>query len=105
MPKVLYFTNDFSAENIQKAKDENLVMRDVRAYDEDDFVEACDSVTGDVPEAYKEKYEVLDIVPATKPLPTVIEMRQELEDAEYELDGRLGDKKITAIYREFKEAE
>lgn len=60
MPKILYFTDDFSDKNIRYAKDNGLTIRDVRAYEPDDFIEKCDAVTGDVPEAYSKlpKHEV-----------------------------------------------
>lgn len=70
MSKILYFTDDFSDKNIGYAKGNGLTMRDVRAYEPDDFIEKCDAVTGDVPKAYSKlpKYEVKKEVkkPATK---------------------------------------
>lgn len=53
MTRVLYFTDDFSPENISKAKDAGVFMRDTRAYNPDDFIETCDAVCGDVPDGYK----------------------------------------------------
>lgn len=50
--KILYFTSDFSPENIAFAKSHGLKMRNAAAYYEDDSVELCDAVCGDVPAAY-----------------------------------------------------
>ena len=61
MKRVLYFTRDFSAENIAMAKDKGLIMRDIRVYGNDDFMETCDAVTGDVPKEYEEKYQTVSL--------------------------------------------
>lgn len=53
MKKVLYFTSDFSAENVAFAQKNGLVMRNLLAYQPTDFVENCDAVCGDVPERYQ----------------------------------------------------
>lgn len=52
MKKILYFTTDFSPENIAFAKANGLTPRNLNAYHNTDFVEQCDFVCGDVPERY-----------------------------------------------------
>lgn len=55
MAKKLYFTDDFSEENVTKLQEKGFILRDVKAYRPGDFVEAFDEVAGDVPAAYLEK--------------------------------------------------
>lgn len=106
MKKVLFFTRDFSAENIQFAKDNGLLMRDLRAYGNDDFMEVCDAVCGDVPEVYAEKYEVVDLQPETKKAkPTADQMKKEMKAAGHEFNSRLAGEKLAEVYRDFKGAE
>lgn len=54
--RILYFTDDFSQENIQFAKKHGLTMRKRSAYTQVDTVEQCTAVCGDVPPAYLDKY-------------------------------------------------
>ncbi|MFB6349477.1 hypothetical protein ACFBZI_08590 [Moraxella sp. ZJ142] len=51
--KILYFTTDFSDANLAYAKQHGLTVRDGLAYREIDFIETCDKVCGDVPDAYR----------------------------------------------------
>ncbi len=58
--KRLYFTNDFSPENVAKLQGEGYTLRKASAYHEADTLEACAEVAGDVPQAY------LDLIARTK---------------------------------------
>lgn len=58
--KRLYFTNDFSPENVAKLQGEGYTLRKASAYHEADTLEACAEVAGDVPQAY------LDLIAHTK---------------------------------------
>lgn len=51
--KILYFTSDFSPENISFTRSHGLKMRNAAAYYEGDYIEDCDAVCGDVPDAYR----------------------------------------------------
>ncbi len=50
--KRLYFTNDFSPENVAKLQGEGYILRKASAYHEADTLEPCSEVAGDVPQAY-----------------------------------------------------
>lgn len=54
--KILYFTDDFGAKNQEFAKQHGLTIRNAKAFSDDDFLEQCDAVYGDVPKAYADKY-------------------------------------------------
>lgn len=58
--KRLYFTNDFSPENVKKLQSEGYILRKASAYHEADTLEPCKEVAGDVPQAY------LDLIARTK---------------------------------------
>lgn len=58
--KRLYFTNDFSPENVKKLQGEGYILRKVSAYHEADTLEPCSEVAGEVPQAY------LDLIKRTK---------------------------------------
>ena len=51
--KILYFTHDFSPENVKFAKENGLIMRNLGSYHATDFIEQCDAVCGDAPERYQ----------------------------------------------------
>lgn len=51
--KKLYFTNDFSAANVQKLQGEGWVLRNARLAANDSVVEPADEYGGDVPLHYK----------------------------------------------------
>ncbi|MFW2106350.1 hypothetical protein ACG94R_22710, partial [Acinetobacter guillouiae] len=51
--KKLYFTNDFSASNVQKLQGEGWIIRNAQLAKSDSFVEKADEYGGDVPERYK----------------------------------------------------
>lgn len=50
--KRLYFTNDFSPENVAELQAQGYTLRKASAYHEADTLEACAEVAGDVPQAY-----------------------------------------------------
>lgn len=58
--KRLYFTDDFSPENVAKIQGEGYILRKASAYHEADTLEPCSEVAGDVPQAY------LDLIARTK---------------------------------------
>lgn len=58
--KRLYFTNDFSPENVAELQGKGYTLRKASAYHEADTLEACAEVAGDVPQAY------LDLIEHTK---------------------------------------
>lgn len=58
--KRLYFTNDFSPENVAELQGKGYTLRKASAYHEADTLEACAEVAGDVPQAY------LDLITSTK---------------------------------------
>lgn len=58
--KRLYFTNDFSLENVAELQAQGYTLRKASAYHEADTLEACAEVAGDVPQAY------LDLIARTK---------------------------------------
>lgn len=51
--KILYFTTDFSTENVAFAKQHGMIIRAANAIDTAANVESCDAVYGDVPAAYR----------------------------------------------------
>lgn len=51
--KKLYFTNDFSVENVQKLQGDGWIIRNAQLAKSDSFVEQADEYGGDVPERYK----------------------------------------------------
>ena len=59
--KILYFTDNFSAENLAFAEQNRLTVRRASAYHEGDTLENCDAVCGDVPTAYADRYPLHDI--------------------------------------------
>lgn len=58
--KRLYFTNDFSPENVAELQGKGYTLRKASAYHEADTLEVCIEVAGDVPQAY------LDLIARTK---------------------------------------
>lgn len=58
--KRLYFTNDFSPENVKKLQSEGYILRKASAYHEADTLEPCAEVAGEVPQAY------IDLIKHTK---------------------------------------
>jgi len=58
--KRLYFTDDFSPENVAELQKQGYILRKASAYHEADTLEVCAEVAGDVPQAY------LDLIARTK---------------------------------------
>lgn len=55
--KKLYFTDDFSKENVEKLQDKGWVLRKASAVSSSDSIEQADEYGGDVPIHYKSKVE------------------------------------------------
>lgn len=53
--KKLYFTSDFSPENVQKLEGDGWILRNANLAKSDSFIERADEYGGDVPEHYKSK--------------------------------------------------
>lgn len=78
--KILYFTDDFSAENVAYAEQNRLTIRKASAYYEGDTLEVCDAVCGDVPGVYAEHYPHHEIdAPKQSNPDTVAEIKAALE--------------------------
>lgn len=97
--KKLYFTDDFSPENVAKLKGQGYILRDIRAYNVGDFIEDCDEVAGDVPAAYQERYG--EVAPSGSELPDfsqmkVDELRQFLTDNGVEFDAKATKAELSA---------
>lgn len=67
--KRLYFTDDFSPENVAELQSKGYILRKASAYHEADTLEACVEVAGDVPQAY------LDLIKQTKSSIVTIEAK------------------------------
>lgn len=82
----LYFTDDFSPENVKKLREQGYLLRNVRAYHEADAIEVCDEVAGMVPERYKQVYASTEQVNLTKL--SVNELRDHLAKQGIEFDPK-----------------
>ena len=82
----LYFTDDFSPENVKKLREQGYLLRNVRAYHEADAIEVCDEVVGMVPERYKQVYENAEQLDLTKL--SVSELREHLAELGIEFDPK-----------------
>lgn len=78
--KILYFTDDFSAENVAFAEQNRLTVRKASAYHEGDTLEICDAVCGDVPAAYADRYPLHEVAAVAKTPSTVAELKAALAD-------------------------
>lgn len=63
---ILYFTRDFSPENVAFAKASGLKMRNVNAYHDADSLEMADLVCGEVPKRYQHLPRFEIVKPETK---------------------------------------
>ncbi|EZQ10743.1 hypothetical protein [Acinetobacter sp. Ver3] len=81
--KKIYFTSDFSPENIQKLKAEGWIIRDRRAVNIGDFIEEANEYGGDVPEYYKPKTQQLTVQLNTEIAP---ELQKTIDDAKAECE-------------------
>ena len=82
----LYFTDDFTPENVKKLREQGYLLRDVRAYHEADAIEVCDEVAGMVPERYKQVYAGTEQVDFAKM--SVGELREHLAEQGIEFDPK-----------------
>lgn len=79
--KKLYFTNDFSVENVQKLQGDGWIIRNAQLAKSDSFVEQADEYGGDVPERYKVGVGKITVQLSTETSP---ELQQTIDDAKAE---------------------
>ena len=82
----LYFTDDFSPENVKKLREQGYLLRDIRAYHDEDAIEVCDEVAGMVPELYKQAYHIAESIDLSKL--SVGELREHLTEQGIEFDPK-----------------
>lgn len=92
--KKLYFTNDFSPENVEKLQGEGWTLRNRAATHKGDFIEDADEYGGGVPDWYQEKGEQITVTLNTEIAP---ELQQAIDDAKAECE------KVVAENAELKE--
>ena len=97
--KRLYFTNDFSPENVAELQAQGYTLRKASAYHEADTLEACAEVAGDVPQAYLDliKRNKANIVTANVQVSITPELQKVIDDAKAECE------KVVAENVELKE--
>ena len=97
--KRLYFTNDFSPENVAELQAQGYALRKASAYHEADTLEACAEVAGDVPQAYLDliKRNKANIVTANVQVSITPELQKVIDDAKAECE------KVVAESNELKE--
>ena len=97
--KRLYFTNDFSPENVAELQAQGYTLRKASAYHEADTLEACAEVAGDVPQAYLDliKRNKANIVTANVQVSITPELQKVIDDAKAECE------KVVAENAELKE--
>ena len=97
--KRLYFTNDFSPENVAELQARGYTLRKASAYHEADTLEACAEVAGDVPQAYLDliKRNKANIVTANVQVSITPELQKVIDDAKAECE------KVVAESNELKE--
>ncbi|MGX2975562.1 HeH/LEM domain-containing protein [Ursidibacter arcticus] len=61
MKTILYFIADPTDEQIAFAKAHQMVIRNPQAYSLSDYIEQCDAVYGDAPQAYLDKFPVFEL--------------------------------------------
>lgn len=81
--KKIYFTDDFSAENVEKLQGEGWILRDRRAVTIGDFIEEADEYGGDVPEWYTVKGETITVTLTTETSP---ELQKAIDEAKAECE-------------------
>ena len=81
--KKIYFTDDFSAENVEKLQSEGWILRNASAVKESDFIETADEYGGKVPEHYKAKADTITVNINTEVAP---ELQQAIDDAKAECE-------------------
>lgn len=84
--KRLYFTDDFSPENVAKLQGEGYILRKASAYHEADTLEPCSEVAGDVPQPYLDliKRNKANIVTANVQVSITPELQKVIDDAKAE---------------------
>ncbi|MCL6243815.1 hypothetical protein M5F04_04410 [Acinetobacter sp. ANC 7200] len=81
--KKLYFTNDFSVENVQKLQGDGWIIRNAQLAKSDSFVEQADEYGGDVPERYKIGVGKITVQLSAE---TSSELQQTIDDAKAECE-------------------
>lgn len=81
--KKLYFTNDFSPENVKKLQDEGWIIRNANLAKSDSFVEQADEYGGDVPNRYKVKEGNITVTLSAETSP---ELQKTIDDAKAECE-------------------
>ena len=81
--KKLYFTNDFSASNVQKLQGEGWIIRNAQLAKSDSFVEKADEYGGEVPERYKTN---IGKVTVELDVQTSPELQQAIDEAKAECE-------------------
>lgn len=61
MKSILYFIADPTAEQMKFAKQHNMAIRNPLAYSTSDYLEECEAIYGDPPQAYLDKYPVFQV--------------------------------------------
>lgn len=87
--KKLYFTNDFSARNVQKLQGEGWIIRNAQLAKSDSFVEKADEYGGDVPERYKTN---IGKVTVELDFQTPPELQQAIDDAKAECEKAVAER-------------
>jgi len=80
---IIWWKRSPTADDKRIAAEKQLVLRDRCAFQEGDFLEACDAVCGEVPEIYLEMYPVLEfseLSPDSLLLPVVHEKPQDASE-------------------------
>lgn len=77
--KKLYFTNDFSPENVKKLEGDGWILRNANLAKSDSFTERADEYGGEVPDRYKG--EKITVTLTTELAP---ELQQAIDDAKAE---------------------
>ena len=87
--KKLYFTNDFSANNVQKLQGEGWIIRNAQLAKSDSFVEQADEYGGDVPERYKAN---IGKVTVELDVQTSPELQQAIDEAKAECEKAVAER-------------
>ena len=90
--KILYFTRDFGAENIEFARKNGLTMRNAAAQETGANVEPCDYVYGDdIPENYRTVYPLYTLPESGMELATLqaenAQLKAALDQAQAEIQA------------------
>ncbi|WP_180115794.1 hypothetical protein [Acinetobacter sp. YH12140] len=94
--KRLYFTDDFSPENVAKLQGEGYILRKASAYHEADTLEPCSEVAGDVPKAYLDliKRNNSNIVTIEAKVGITPELQQTIDDAKAECEKVIAENEV-----------